>query len=64
MEPCQSRVYAFDFIATDPRRYREEDKRIRIEGRHFHLSRSLFYMPPELMPHRGQNPIGKIRVAA
>jgi hypothetical protein len=42
----------------------EEDKRIRIEGRHFHLSRSLFYMPPELMPHRGQNPIGKIRVAA
>jgi hypothetical protein len=42
----------------------EEDKRARIEVRHFHRSRSLFYMSPELMPHRGQNPIGKIRVAA
>ena len=42
----------------------EEDKRIRIEVRHFHPSRGFFYMPPEFMSHRGQNSIGKIRVAA
>src|SRR5579864_791803 len=42
----------------------KEDKRIRIEVRHFHPSRGFFYVPPELMPHRGQNSIGKIRIAA
>ena len=42
----------------------EEDKRIRIEVCHFHPSRGFFYMPTELMPHRGQNSIGKIRIAA
>src|ERR1039458_1312593 len=33
-------------------------------GSSFHLSRSLFYMSSELMPHRGQNSIGKVRIAA
>src|SRR5438874_381578 len=42
----------------------EEDKRIRIEVRHFHRSRGFFYMSPKLMAHCGQNSIGKISIAA
>ena len=53
-----------DLLVRQIPRGTEEDKRIRIEVRHFHPSRGFFYMSSELMPHRGQNSIGKIRIAA